>query len=341
MTVRGSWRGVWPLSFVLLLCPRLAGAQPTIVVNFGTFPSAEAAAVAEREVNWLDADTTDDTACTQCFAAVELQRYLRLMTQQPEAIGIASDDPIPDGELILIGGPDSNAATRALAGELGLDANTPIALGPQGYRIKTGSEQGRRVTVIAGGSRVGTLYGVYDLLHLLGCRWFGPGQVNEEIPHAAWDPMLGVMQKPDFLSRGFYIFEERGDTDFWLWMARNRLNDWSVQVKNPGFLRKLGFQLACGTHDAEWLFLNPSAVYPYRHAQFTSHGDMPADPYPVSPAYQAINSHVTQRLRRWLCRKHKVETGQAITRYPDQYLNRELGLVRLYLRHRNVPWATA
>lgn len=36
---------------------------------------------------------------------------------------------------------------------------------------------------------------------------------------------------------------------------------------------------------------------------------------PVSPAYQAINTHVMQRLRRWLCRKHKVQ-GSGRTRYP-------------------------
>ena len=27
---------------------------------------------------------------------------------------------------------------------------------------------------------------------------------------------------------------------------------------------------------------------------------------PVSPAYRTINDHVTKRLRRWLCSKHKV-----------------------------------
>ncbi len=62
---------------------------------------------------------------------------------------------------------------------------------------------------------------------------------------------------------------------------------------------------------------------------------------PVGKPYRIVTRHAVRRLRRWLCRKHKVETGQAITRFPDKYLNRELGLVRLYLRHRNVPWATA
>ena len=61
---------------------------------------------------------------------------------------------------------------------------------------------------------------------------------------------------------------------------------------------------------------------------------------PVGKPYRIVTRHARRRLRRWLCRKHKVQTGQAITRYPDKYLNRELGLAQLFLRHRNVPWAT-
>ncbi len=61
---------------------------------------------------------------------------------------------------------------------------------------------------------------------------------------------------------------------------------------------------------------------------------------PVGKPYRIVTRHALKRLRRWLCRKHKVATGQALTRYPDKYLNKELGLARLYLRHRNVPWAT-
>jgi len=46
---------------------------------------------------------------------------------------------------------------------------------------------------------------------------------------------------------------------------------------------------------------------------------------PVSPAYHAINTHVTQRLRRWLCKKHKVR-GKGWSRYPDQYLHEPIFL---------------
>ncbi len=59
---------------------------------------------------------------------------------------------------------------------------------------------------------------------------------------------------------------------------------------------------------------------------------------PVSPAYQAINTHTTQRLRRWLCKKHKVP-GTGWSRYPDQYLHEPLGLVHLPTRTRSLPSA--
>ena len=61
---------------------------------------------------------------------------------------------------------------------------------------------------------------------------------------------------------------------------------------------------------------------------------------PVSPAYKAINSHVTQRLRRWLCKKHKVR-GKGISRYPLQYLHGKLGLIHLPSRTHDLPWANA
>jgi group II intron reverse transcriptase/maturase len=61
---------------------------------------------------------------------------------------------------------------------------------------------------------------------------------------------------------------------------------------------------------------------------------------PVSPAYRTLDKHVRRRLRRWLCKKHKVaSTGQ--TRFPDEYLYEDLGLVRLAPRTHDLPWAKA
>jgi group II intron reverse transcriptase/maturase len=61
---------------------------------------------------------------------------------------------------------------------------------------------------------------------------------------------------------------------------------------------------------------------------------------PVSKAYRAVDRHVASRLRRWLCKKHKVP-GAGTTRFPDDYLYQTLGLVRLSERTRNLPWAKA
>src|SRR5262245_44830083 len=57
----------------------------TIVVDQGRFGSVEAAAHAETQVNWWDADTADDDACTTSFAALELQRFL------PGCFGMPAD----------------------------------------------------------------------------------------------------------------------------------------------------------------------------------------------------------------------------------------------------------
>ena len=61
---------------------------------------------------------------------------------------------------------------------------------------------------------------------------------------------------------------------------------------------------------------------------------------PVSTDYKALDRHARRRLRQWLRRKHKVP-GQGTARYPDDYLHKQLGLVELRGRTRNLPWANA
>jgi hypothetical protein len=61
---------------------------------------------------------------------------------------------------------------------------------------------------------------------------------------------------------------------------------------------------------------------------------------PVSQPYRIVTGHARRRLRRWLRIKHKLH-GCGIARFPDDYVHKELGLVELRLRDRNVPWANA
>lgn len=60
----------------------------------------------------------------------------------------------------------------------------------------------------------------------------------------------------------------------------------------------------------------------------------------VSPTYRTVNAHAKQRLRRWLCRKHKV-AGRGVSRYSDQFLHETLGLINLHSATRDLPWAKA
>ena len=60
----------------------------------------------------------------------------------------------------------------------------------------------------------------------------------------------------------------------------------------------------------------------------------------VSPAYRAVDAHAIKRLRRWLCRKHKVRSGKYV-RLPDARLREDQGLICLAERTASFPWAKA
>jgi hypothetical protein len=61
---------------------------------------------------------------------------------------------------------------------------------------------------------------------------------------------------------------------------------------------------------------------------------------PIGQPYRTVTAHACHRLRRWLRQKHKVQ-GRAFSHYPNEYLHKKLGLVRLRLSDFNVPWANA
>ncbi len=58
----------------------------------------------------------------------------------------------------------------------------------------------------------------------------------------------------------------------------------------------------------------------------------------VSRAYRVVDRHVRYRLRRLLCRKHKV-LGPGKTQFADWFLRDKLGLLSLRSLTRSLPWA--
>lgn len=60
----------------------------------------------------------------------------------------------------------------------------------------------------------------------------------------------------------------------------------------------------------------------------------------VSKAYRIVDAHGRHRLRQWLGGKLQ-QSGQGSRRYPDDYVHRTLGLLRLQSLTASFPWAKA
>jgi hypothetical protein len=60
----------------------------------------------------------------------------------------------------------------------------------------------------------------------------------------------------------------------------------------------------------------------------------------VSRAYGTIEMYTSSRLRRWVCRKHKI-ANQGMKRYPFEAIFNKMGLMRLTAIPRTLPWAKA
>ena len=262
----------------------VANAELTILVNSVSFPSVEEAAAAEEQVNWWDDKAPDDRACTECFAAQELARFLPLCTTvSTQDIVFRKPDRLPEtGDVVIIGCKASNSLvkTKSLPDSIKLETD-------QSFSIRAFREKGRTVTIIEGNDRIGTLYGVYGYLKHLGIRFYGLGDTGTVYPDTK-SPLpdeLNIVENPSYLTRGFHAWEDRGDETFFLWMARNRMNFWTSAEKEVHLLKKYGIKLADGGHTIQMNFLNPKTEYPYNHPKFKGDEDKPKDPYDQGNEY--------------------------------------------------------
>ena len=61
----------------------------------------------------------------------------------------------------------------------------------------------------------------------------------------------------------------------------------------------------------------------------------------VRQAYRNVNYHAENRLRQWLCRKRKVRGQRGTSRFSNQYLHEQLGLINIETLTHNRLWANA
>jgi hypothetical protein len=260
-----------------------------IVVDYGSFSSAEAASASAEQVDWYSRDQTAAVRCTKAFAATELRHYL---------CAIAGLDPLDRANFPIRKPTEATSGNRiVLATAPGSRPAGSVSPGPEGFTIRTERSATGSAIRITGADRTGTLYGVYDFLEALGVRWLSPGLAGEIVPHhrELALPSIDRTDGPKFAIRGFwaeffvpeheYVVPQgkKGTIDFFNWMARNRMNLWGAgeEAVPAGEMKKRGLHLSVGGHTF-YLLLNP-ATYAKAHPEWYGLGADGLRHFPVDP----------------------------------------------------------
>ncbi|MDI6829077.1 MAG: alpha-glucuronidase family glycosyl hydrolase, partial [Armatimonadota bacterium] len=130
--------------------------------NMGVAQTMEAVIVTQGKSNWRIVNVSDNEVCK--FAAAELQRYLKEISGCELPLGAGN------GPSIVLG----------IRKDLASDYESLLpdsSSGFDGYAIAIIPDK----IVIGGDNERGVVYGVYDLLERIGCRWFYPQQDPKDV----------------------------------------------------------------------------------------------------------------------------------------------------------------
>lgn len=230
-----------------------------IAVSLAPYTTASDAANGAEAINWDGSDPARMRASTEAFAALELRHYLCRLSkaneQDPKVFPIVAMNRSRNQKTIILEDLSDRSANAAVVRAARrenlaqrLSSRESFALVPDADNL-----------LIIGSDRVGVLYGVYSLLEMLGVRWYGPGDMGEVIHASAGLPFPAqtIIEEPKFVTRGFLAWENRGNREFYLWMARNRLNLWTIADTDRASEKQLGLQLDAGLHWISERYLNP------------------------------------------------------------------------------------
>ena len=142
------------------------------------------------------------------FVAGELQAHLERLSGGRLPIVTEAELPrSPERDrttLILVGGPEENAAVRRLADQDAVDFTVLKAEG--GYLLKTVALDGRSAIVAGGNDPAGTMYAAYELLERLGIVFQLSNDVVPERKPTLDLPELDVAVNPARKFRGVHVW---------------------------------------------------------------------------------------------------------------------------------------
>lgn len=171
-------------------------------------------------------------------AAGQLQAFLARIGGA--TLTIVTENEAVDGTRILVG-PSKTVEKLGIAVPSGFTNQ----LNEEGYVVKTIHGD----LVLAGNEERdyrGTAYAVYDLLEVLGCRWYFPGDFGELIPsmETVAVPEMDRVERPDFRVRrigyaGWMPISPGDQRLFQTWSDRHKLNGVSVSMPGDGSIKRL------------------------------------------------------------------------------------------------------
>ena len=154
----------------------------------------------------------DEPLASERFAASELQTYVEKMSGAK--LDVVPGSERPEGAVVTVGA--TRDVSTALLRELDVEECVIRTVTPNRLMIVGGRKPPIRDRKGREWVRDrGTLYGVYELLHILGVRWYDPSTIGEVVPQrpTVRVPTMDYRHKPPFPFRAGY----QG-----LWAVRNR-----------------------------------------------------------------------------------------------------------------------
>lgn len=179
---------------------------------------------------------------TETYAAGELQSAIQKISGAELSI---TSGAAKSTYSIVIGTPQSSAAVKA--------ANLFNTTNAEETRIV---HRGK-VLFLAGPTPRAALYAVYTFLEdELNCRWYWPGESGEYLPKENTIEIgnLDIRNIPSIRDRTIAVDAPHWDDDTIIWMARNKMNWYSLQGglithAHIDYLHEKGFQVVVGGHN--------------------------------------------------------------------------------------------